>query len=277
MTADPSKSQETKTEARFAFGSNWNQFLRVLDDERIAAAEQSLRDMLGVTSLEGKTFLDIGCGSGLFSLAAMRLGAARVHSVDYDRMSVACAQQLHERYFRNAENWTIAQGSVLDVDGMARLGKWDVVYSWGVLHHTGAMWTALKNAGELVKDGGTLFISIYNDQGWLSRFWTAVKRIYNSNAIGKGLVLATFVPYFTLRWLLADIVRFRNPLRRYFTNRSRRGMAVWYDMVDWLGGYPFEVATPEQIFNFYSQRGFTLKRITTTSSVGCNEFVFARL
>lgn len=78
---------------RFEFGANWAQFLKVLNDERIAQAEKSLKDMPGMPDLTGKRFLDAGSGSGLFSLVSRRLGA-NVHSFDYDPQSVACAQEL---------------------------------------------------------------------------------------------------------------------------------------------------------------------------------------
>jgi len=97
---------------RFEFGKNWQRFLSVLNDERIAEAEKSLRAMLETESLSGKSFLDVGSGSGLFSLAAMRLGAARVHSFDYDPQSVACTRELKRRYFPDAHHWTIEEGSV---------------------------------------------------------------------------------------------------------------------------------------------------------------------
>jgi 2-polyprenyl-3-methyl-5-hydroxy-6-metoxy-1,4-benzoquinol methylase len=267
----------TMDQTRFAFGANWARFLRVLDDKRIAAAEESLRAMLGVRDLDGMSFIDVGCGSGLFSLAALRIGASRVHSLDYDRESAACANELRRRYFPDAESWTIAQGDALDADALRQLGTFDVVYSWGVLHHTGAMWKALENVTTLVRPGGTLFISIYNDQGRVSRFWTAVKRTYNAGFLGKALVSAVFVPYFVTRGFLADVIRFRSPLRRYRDYRSQRGMFAWYDWHDWLGGYPFEVATPDAIFEFYAARGFTLRRLKTCGGgLGCNELVFER-
>ncbi len=84
--------------ARFDFGDNWTRFLELLDDRRIGEAEASLRDMLGIADLRDRSFLDIGCGSGLFSLAARRLGA-KVRSFDFDAQSVACARELKRRYF----------------------------------------------------------------------------------------------------------------------------------------------------------------------------------
>src|SRR5271166_3425303 len=170
--------QSATGDPAFAFGENWRRFLSVVNDERIAQAVASVRRLLGVQSLEGKTFLDVGCGSGLFSLAAFKLGA-RVRSFDYDPQSVACAIELRSRYGDDPSSWEIERGSALDEGYLASLGQFDVVYSWGVLHHTGDMWRALGNMPALVAPGGDLVLSIYNDQGPWSRVWKRVKQGYN--------------------------------------------------------------------------------------------------
>jgi len=259
---------------RFSFGGNWKRFLTTLDDQRIAEAMLSLQQMLEVQDLKGKQFLDIGSGSGLFSLAARRLGA-HVESFDYDTQSVACTNYLRDRYFANDPHWTVKQGSVLDKDFMGSLEKADIVYSWGVLHHTGAMWEALENVTPLVKPDGKLFIAIYNDQGGKSRRWHHIKKAYNKYAFMRPLLL-TYGLFSA--WTLACIKDFMNgkPFKTWLSYKQDRGMSPWYDVVDWIGGYPFEVATPDALFEFYKARGFTLTKIVTRQGYGCNEFVFAK-
>lgn len=269
-------AKEIASGDRFEFGRNWSRFLRELNDERIALAEHSLRDMLGVRDLENLSLVDIGCGSGLFSLAARRMGA-RVHSLDYDPNSVACAAELRERYFPGDADWTVEHGSALDQQYLAVLGQFDIVYSWGVLHHTGAMWQALENVVPLVRPNGWLFIAIYNDQGKGTRRWTTVKKVYNK--LPPRLRFLVLWPAFWHLWrrrLVKDALA-GQPLRSFRTYQTLRGMSLWADVVDWVGGYPFEVATPAQIFDFYRKRGFTLERLKTEGgSLGCNEFVFRR-
>lgn len=260
---------------RFAFGKNWASFLRVLDEERIRAAEAGLTKMLG-PSLAGLRFLDIGSGSGLSSLAARRIGA-EVVSFDYDPQSVACTNEVRRRYFPDDPRWRVLQGSVLDAAFLSSLGSFDVVYSWGVLHHTGAMWPALDLAQARVAEEGRLHIAIYNDQGAWSGRWRRIKRLYCSGPLGRSLVTGTIVPWWVLRGLLADLVWMRNPLERYRTYRHHRGMSVVHDWLDWLGGYPFEYAKPEALLDHLAARDFRLDRLRTVGgSMGCNEYVFRR-
>ncbi len=276
----PGFAAEVASGARFEFGDNWRRFLTVLDEDRIAEAEASLREMLGRDDLAGSTFLDAGSGSGLFSLAAARLGAARVVSFDYDPSSVGCTLELKQRHGPPDASWTIAQASALDAAYVEGLGRFDIVYSWGVLHHTGDMWSALANVSSAVAGGGRLFISIYNDQGGRSSLWRAVKRLYN--ALPERARLPFVIAVMGPRELLTaarSLLRGRplDYVRGWTNYKSTRGMSRWHDLVDWVGGYPFEVARPEQILDFLRPRGFELEQMRTCGGgLGCNQFVFVR-
>jgi len=259
---------EIKSGERFKFGKNWKSFLKKLNKERIEHAENSLKIMLGVKNLVGKTFVDVGSGSGLFSLAAKNLGAS-VISFDYDKSSVWCTRELKSRFYKTSDDWKIIHGSILDKKFLVSLGKFDYVYSWGVLHHTGNMWNALDNVIDLVNQEGTLFIALYNQQQFASRYWTFVKKTYNKIPVTRPWWVLIHFLYPTLPSVIL----------KYLQNRETpRGMTIYYDLIDWLGGYPFEVSSPSEIFNFYKTKGFILTQLKTVGGkLGCNEFVFRRL
>jgi 2-polyprenyl-6-hydroxyphenyl methylase/3-demethylubiquinone-9 3-methyltransferase len=262
---------------RCGFGENWRSFQRVLTPRRIEEAERSLVEMLGVERLDGSSFLDIGSGSGLFSLAARRLGA-RVHSFDSDPQSVACTRKLKRQFFENDSGWTIDQASVLDRGYLESLGSFEIVYAWGVLHHTGALWQAMEDAALPVARGGQLFIAIYNRQPIWTPLHTALKRAYAASPQPlKWLLAAGSISFYAARGFIKDVALLRNPLARFRHYDRRRGMSWWHDQLDWVVGYPFETASPGAVCDFYRQRGFALERMTTVGrGSGCNQYVFRR-
>lgn len=270
-------TMEIKNRERFEFGVNWTRFLEVLNDERIEKSIISLTDMIGIDNLRGKRFLDIGSGSGLSSLAARKLGA-QVYAFDYDPKSVACTDELKKRYYPFDSEWIIEEGNVLDTKYMSNIGKFDIVYSWGVLHHTGAMWKAIENALLTVAPGGIMFIAIYNDQGGTSRRWRKVKKLYNT--LPRFLHFTILVPVFIRLWgpaMVHDLLCGK-PFYSWRNYSRDRGMSAWYDLKDWVGGYPFEVAKPENIIDFFHKNGFQLVKLKTCGGgLGCNEYVFKSL
>jgi len=263
-----------KKDKEFSFGKNWYDYVQKhLSDERIDLAKNSLSRFLGMESLEGKSFLDIGCGSGIFSFAAHLMGAKEIVSFDIDQFSIKSCEFLSQKA-GNPKNWNIVEGSILDEDFIATLNLYDVVYSWGVLHHTGDMWSAIRNASKLVKPNGLFYIAIYNKREkslFSSKFWLFEKRLYNKVPAGikrllEGGYMTALITYY--------IITFRNPVKK-IKGYKPRGMSWYIDIKDWLGGYPYEFASPDEITNFCKDElGLKLIKIEPTARFGNNEFLF---
>jgi len=263
------------SDTRFHFGKNWQAYLSGhFSEQSLARSVESLQKFLPV-DLSGKTFLDAGCGSGVHSLAALRLGAKSIMSFDFDEDAVEGTQKLKEKMAPDSD-WIIKQGSLLDADFLRNVGTYDVVYCWGVAHHTGDMWEALGNLYEAVAPGGHLFVSIYNtvDGRMGSRWWYRVKRFYNNSSwlVKKALELG-YISYNVAKLL----IRMKNPFRIMREYERKRGMSWTVDLIDWLGGYPYEHARPDEVFSFYREKfGMELVALKTTQYIGCNQFVFVR-
>lgn len=259
---------------RFPFGRNWRRYLDTLTPETIAIAERSLRDVCGSDTLAGSTFIDVGCGSGLFSLAARRMGA-RVVSFDYDSDSVACARRLRARHAphdTDDSGWKVMRGDVLDGPFVASLGQAEVVYSFGVLHHTGALWTALDAAISLVKAGGILHVALYKDRGFRSGFWLQAKRAFNSSRWAAASIAAVYFPWKAAVTCLRSLGRRENVFASYA--KDNRGMHWFHDGIDWLGGYPFEVSAADDVIHFCRQRG--LSAVAFESGGSMNRYTLVR-
>jgi SAM-dependent methyltransferase len=262
----------------FAFGRNWQRYVeRYLDPERVQIASESLADLVG-SDLEGKVFLDVGAGSGLFSLCACLAGAARVVSIDVDPDSVESCLKLRSSV-GDPETWEVLEGSILDSAFISKLPRGDVVYAWGVLHHTGDMYAALRNVARLVEPHGLLCIAIYNrgKQRFLnSERWWKIKRAYNhSPRFAQRAMEIAYLAY----WVAGRLYRRKNPLRAAAEHKRKRGMAVMTDAVDWLGGFPYEYATVDEIVSFCrAECGLRELKVIPTSphGMGNNEFVFVR-
>jgi len=263
------------SERRFNFGENWLQFAAGLHPGQIAEAVNSLSRLLERRELNHVSFLDIGCGSGLFSLAARKMGA-RVRSFDFDPDSVSCTQALRNRFYPDDPHWVVGRGSILDSGYVQELGKFDIVYSWGVLHHTGAMWMAVDRAASLVAPSGILVIALYRKTP-LCWAWHIEKRAYVS---APPFVQSVFRGAYKTAFCAGKVALGRNPFKYVQEYKSNRGMNWHRDVHDWLGGYPYESAKADTIKSHMLQLEFAAIRTFERPAgvglfgTGCDEFVF---
>lgn len=266
----------------FAFGKNWAAYAATITADDIALSEADLKRLLGRDSLTGKRFLDIGCGSGVHALAALRMGADFVQGLDIDADSVETAQAVLAAHWPET-NYKIGQANIFEIapgdPKQGDLGRFDIVYSWGVLHHTGDMWKAIERAAAFVAPGGIFSIAIYRKTGFC-RFWRWEKKVYTQRgALYRGLVIGLYMAVKLLR----DVLRGRNPLKKIKGHNRKRGMKWHTDVIDWLGGYPYESAAPAEIQSFVEARGFRLIQSFRTRAKsgllgsGNAEFLFERV
>jgi len=253
---------------RFQFGKNWTSFVNNSSVDELLSG--SLLENLDIDKLVGDSILDIGCGSGIFSGIFFKKGR-NVTSLDFDPKCVQVTKKLKKKLISTSakNSWIIKRKSILD-PSIEKLGQFDIVFSWGVLHHTGNMKLAINNSCALVRKSGHLVISIYNDQGWKSSSWLRIKQIYNANFLSRYAVILCFFPTFFLPILLTRILKRKNL-------RNPRGMHIWFDFLDWLGGLPFEVSSPSDIILDVEKNGFKCISFNSVGKkMGCNEFVFKK-
>ena len=261
-------------EAHFAFGKNWASYAALIDEPQIEEATKGLLKLIPSESFKEASFLDIGCGSGLHALAAARLGVSRIMAVDIDPNSVATSQAVlarnHVKTPYQAETL-----SVFDLD-QKRQGTFDIVYSWGVLHHTGQMWEAIGKAASMVAPNGLFVFALYR-KTHLDLFWKIEKYIYAfaPRAI-QNVISKIYIAAFCLGKLVTD-----GNFRKYIANyKSARGMDFYHDVHDWLGGYPYEATLASEVgaklsaLGFKAERVFVRPRSIGIFGSGCDEYVY---
>jgi 2-polyprenyl-6-hydroxyphenyl methylase/3-demethylubiquinone-9 3-methyltransferase len=255
--------------SQFDFGSNWAEFSKQhIDRQRLVLACESLQSLLEEKSLSGRSFLDVGCGSGLFSIAAHQLGATKVIGIDVNPRCIEISQANRDFLVPGAPiEFYVA--SALDPERLKSFGNFNLVYAWGSLHHTGSMWNALRNVSECVGPEGILVLAIYNKHV-TSPVWKSIKWFYNR---APGIIQRCMVAFFGVVIYVAKFLVIRtNPMQK------ERGMDFWFDVVDWIGGYPYEYARREEVEQSVYEQGFLLDRfIVAQVPTGCNEFVFSRV
>jgi 2-polyprenyl-6-hydroxyphenyl methylase/3-demethylubiquinone-9 3-methyltransferase len=258
---------DKRDDENFSFGENWVNFVNNnLTDEVIKSSEKDINEWLNV---KGKTIIDIGCGSGLSSLIFSKKKAKKIFSFDYDIQSVNAAKLLKDK-LTSDDNWTIEQGSILDKDYVKSLGKFDIVFSWGVLHHTSNMWQAIENAVSLCNNTGQVMITLYSNVIGFENDLAGKIKYNNSDILSKKKMIADFVMLVKQNASNnTEIVNWNTP--------SKRGMNKYNDIIDWLGGYPYEVCTTTQITEYMSIHGFRLLKKLDDPNKAVHEWLFQKL
>lgn len=265
-----------EVESHFSFGENWAQYAEKIDERRIEEAEKSLIRLVGRESIQGRTFLDIGCGSGLFSLAALRLGCQRLLAVDLDPNSVQTTRKTLERYAPAGVHWDCQRISVFDLDPV-KVGTFDIVYSWGVLHHTGAMYKAIEKASAMVEPEGMLTLALYGKTPFCG-LWRIEKRIYSRSPKWVQRAVEKVYSAVVAARLALKGESLKKRRETYF---QQRGMDMYHDTRDWLGGYPYESISPQEAMTFMHKLGFEPIRSFVCPSIGllgagCDEYSFTK-
>lgn len=263
---------------QFDFGANWAHFARHVNDRRIAEAEEGMKLLIPAEQMQGKSFLDIGCGSGLHALAALRLGAASVTAIDVNPLSVQTTQAVLNRFYPQAKALVHQHSILSDAPVMGR--PFDIVYSWGVLHHTGNMARAIANTAAQVAPNGLLVLAIYKKSP-LCAFWRVEKKFYTK---APRLVRKIMDWTYAVSYLAAYTLSGKNPVSYVRAYYQKRGMSWMTDVRDWLGGYPYESATAAEMEEMLRPHGFTLERAYNTEApkarglfgCGCAEYVFRK-
>ncbi len=263
------------TRDRFEFGKNWESFSPLIDEEAVRKAEDRMALFLGTRDLSGRTFLDVGCGSGLHALVALRFGAKEVVAIDVDPDSVSTADTVLERNWPGT-NKTVRRVSVFDLE-KERFGEFDIVYSWGVLHHTGDMNRAIETAAKHVKPGGLFAVALYGKTPYCN-LWKRIKRWYvNASPAQQARAERTYIRLFGL-YLLLRGKRLSTHIAGY---KRKRGMDFRHDVRDWIGGYPYESIAPRELARLLTPLGFDLIRQNVRKRSGLfgsgnDEYLFRR-
>ena len=260
---------------RFEFGENWHDFVKKnFSQDKVEISKRHILEFIRRETLQGLTFLDIGCGSGLHSLAAQQAGARSVYGFDFDVESVSAAIFVKEQAGCPA-NWSVEQGSIIDDNFVSRIPQFDLVYAWGVLHHTGDVWHAIHNAAGRVKPGGLFYLALYSADVQIDpppQFWLDVKQKYvSSGKLYRRFMEAWYIWRFQMNrniFLLPQLIKIM------ISYRKNRGMNMLTDIRDWLGGWPMEFVRDADAILFCKDLGFHLENIATGQAN--TEFLFKR-
>jgi 2-polyprenyl-6-hydroxyphenyl methylase/3-demethylubiquinone-9 3-methyltransferase len=231
-----SKVPNLKDNGIFSFGFNWESYVDMIMNEDIIERHKKDLDSIYKSfnlDIRGLDVIDIGSGSGLSSVCFERLGAKSITSLDIDKHSYNATLLTKNKFGNGSSKWDVINKSVLD--GIEN--KYDLVYSWGVLHHTGNMFQAINIASNAVRDGGYFHVALYIDGPTYLTHLKTKQKFASLDRDEKIDYLLNYLGGSGNDWFIPD----------------NRGMMKFHDALDWLGGLPYEVCNPNDLFNMLNK------------------------
>ncbi|MFQ6107920.1 MAG: class I SAM-dependent methyltransferase [Candidatus Aminicenantales bacterium] len=192
-----------------------------------------------------KSVLDAGCGTGVFSIIFARMGALSVVGIDISKRSLERAQ-------RQADQLGLQNATFQKVN-MLRLpftdACFDIVWSWGSVHHTADPFGCLAELIRVLKPGGSLLVAVYRRTGLT----------FLHETLRKGLIRLPskyWIPFSRFLSLVAapGISLFKK------RDKSRKGEKLEQLLFDWFFVPIRHSYLPEEIKSFLVKRGLVIKK-----------------
>jgi ubiquinone/menaquinone biosynthesis C-methylase UbiE len=195
--------------------------------------------------VKGKSVLDAGCGTGIFSIIFANNGAARVKGIDISEGSLETGRSLKEKF--GLENIEFVKEDMLRLPFKDE--EFDIVWAWGTVHHTTDPLAAITELMRVLKRGGSLFLAVYKR----TRL-TFIHEIIRRTLVRTPRRMWTFLSK-VMAFFLAPVVFFFKK-----REKSRKGEKLEELILDWYFVPIRHYYRPKEIQTFLEDRGFVIEK-----------------
>ena len=214
------------------------------------ASETHWKIFYSPQDIEGKSVLDAGCGTGIFSIIFARNGAASVLGIDISEGSLETAKALKTKF--DLENASFQKQDMLDLPFADE--SFDIVWAWGTVHHTTDPFKAMSELIRVLRAEGSILLAVY----------TRTRVTFLHEIIRKALVRTPRKTWKALSKILALVL---SPVVYFFKKRekSRKGEKLEELIMDWYFVPIRHYYYPEEIKVFLEEQGFTIEKYLPAS------------